>query len=84
MGLPVVGTDHSGISEAVSHGETGFLVAERDWEALAERIAQLLEDKKLWQRFSRRGQERMRTTFSVHNQIRELENIYDRVMREEV
>lgn len=81
MGLPVVGTAHSGISEAVSHGETGFLVAERDWEALAKCIAHLLKDKALWQRFSRRGQERMRTTFSVHTQTRELEDIYDRVMR---
>jgi colanic acid/amylovoran biosynthesis glycosyltransferase len=81
MGLPVVGTIHSGTSEAVYHGETGFLVAERDWEALARCIARLLKDETLWQRFSRRGQERMRTTFSVHNQIRELENIYDRVLR---
>ena len=84
MGLPVVGTDHSGISEAVSHGETGFLVTERDWEALAARIARLLKDKALWQGFSRRGRERMRTTFSVEKQGRELENIYDRVMRGDI
>jgi colanic acid/amylovoran biosynthesis glycosyltransferase len=84
MGLPVVGTAHSGISEAVSHGQTGFLVAERDWEALAERIARLLKDKALWQEFSHRGQERMRTTFSADKQIRELENIYDRVMRGDI
>jgi glycosyltransferase involved in cell wall biosynthesis len=84
MGLPVVGTAHSGISEAVCHGKTGFLVAERDWEALAERIARLLRDETLWQEFSRRGRERMRTTFSVEKQVRELENIYDRVMRGDI
>ncbi len=84
MGLPVVGTAHSGISEAVSHGETGFLVAERDWEALAKCIVRLLKDKTLWQRFSQRGQERMRAVFSVHNQVRELENIYDRVIRGDI
>ncbi len=84
MGLPVVGTDHSGISEAVSPGETGFLVAERDWEALAERIAQLLKDETLWQQFSLRGRERVRTTFSADKQISELENIYDRVMRGDI
>jgi len=84
MGLPVVSTVHSGISEAVSHGETGFLVAERDWEMLARCIARLLEDETLWQRFSRKGQERMHSIFSVHNQTRELENIYDRVLRGDI
>lgn len=84
MGLPVVSTTHSGIPEAVAHGETGFLVAERDWEALAGCIALLLRDETLWQQFSRKGQERMHATFSVHNQTRALEDIYDRVIRGDV
>jgi colanic acid/amylovoran biosynthesis glycosyltransferase len=83
MGLPVVSTFHSGIPEAVVHGETGFLVAEHDWEKLAEYIVRLLEDRTLWQRFSRKGRERMRTTFSVRNQIDALEEIYDEVLRED-
>lgn len=81
MGLPVVGTYHSGIPEAVVHGETGFLAAERDWEALAEHIEALLEDSALWQRFSQKGQEHMRSIFSLETQIRGLENIYERVVR---
>ena len=35
-GLPVLGTRHSGIPEAVRHGENGIVVEERDAEALAE------------------------------------------------
>lgn len=81
MGLPVVGTTHSGIPEAVVHGETGFLVAERDWEDLAGYIVRLLRDEVLWQRFSRSGQERMHDKFSVRNQIGALENVYDRVVQ---
>lgn len=84
MGLPVVSTTHSGIPEAVAHGETGFLVAERDWESLAGCITLLLKDKTLWHQFSRKGQERMHATFSVHNQTRVLEDIYDRVIRGDV
>ena len=36
--LPAVGTDHSGIPEAIVEGETGFIVPERDAEALAARL----------------------------------------------
>src|SRR6185437_507604 len=32
--LPAVGSDHSGIPEAILDGETGFIVPERDAEAL--------------------------------------------------
>jgi colanic acid/amylovoran biosynthesis glycosyltransferase len=81
MGLPVVSTIHSGIPEAVVHGETGFLLPERDWENLAEYIACLLRDEALWRRLSRSGQERMRDKFSVRSQIRTLEDIYDGVLR---
>jgi colanic acid/amylovoran biosynthesis glycosyltransferase len=41
-GLPVVATHHSGIPEAVTDGETGFLVPEGDAAALADRIGALL------------------------------------------
>jgi glycosyltransferase involved in cell wall biosynthesis len=41
-GLPVVATHHSGIPEAVTEGETGFLVPEGDAGALAARIGELL------------------------------------------
>ena len=46
--LPVVATLHSGIPEAVTDGETGFLVPEGDTGALAARIAALLgsEDRR--------------------------------------
>ncbi len=81
MGLPVVGTFHSGIPEAVVHGETGLLVAERDWEALAECIVRLLEDRDLWQRFSERSRERVHAAFSVHSQMPILEDMYDAVAR---
>ena len=44
LGVPVVSTYHSGIPEAVTHGETGLLVAEGDRVALAESIRRLLAD----------------------------------------
>ncbi len=76
MGLPVVSFASGGIPEAVAHGETGFLAAERDSEKLGTYILRLLEEGELWQQFSQRGQERVRTLFNVHHQTRALESIY--------
>ena len=42
-GLPVVSTVHSGIPEMVQDGVSGFLVPERDVDALTEKVAYLIE-----------------------------------------
>jgi glycosyltransferase involved in cell wall biosynthesis len=41
-GLPVVGTNHSGIPEAIEHEISGFLVPENDAGALAARLGDVL------------------------------------------
>lgn len=81
IGLPVVSNASGGIPEAVAHGETGFLVAERDSQGLAAYILRLLEDKALWQKFSHSSQERVRSIFDLHNQTRKLESIYDDILQ---
>jgi colanic acid/amylovoran biosynthesis glycosyltransferase len=81
MGLPIVSSVHAGIPEAVIHGETGFLAAERDSEALASYILLLLKDEMLWQRISLQSRERARSVFDIHKQARTLENIYEVVLK---
>lgn len=83
MGLPVVSFATGGVAEAVAHGKTGFLAAERDSKALAEYIIHLLKDETLWQQFSQKGQERVHTLFNLHYQTHALEDIYDSVLRRE-
>jgi len=80
MALPVVGSVHAGIPEAVIHGETGFLAPERDWQQLAKYMLRLLGDQALWQRFSLNGQERMRLHFDLPKQTRILEELYQKVL----
>lgn len=79
MGLPVVSFQTGGIPEAVSHGETGFLAQERDWEGLAEYIMRLMRNKDLWQKFSDNGRKRVLGKFNLTRQTSLLENIYDKV-----
>lgn len=42
-GLPVISTFRSGIPEVVVDGKLGFLVPERDVDALAEKLEDLIE-----------------------------------------
>ena len=42
MGLPVISTYHSGIPELIIDGHNGFLVKERDFSALADKIVTLI------------------------------------------
>lgn len=85
MGLPIVGSIHSGIPEIVLHGETGFLATERGWKTLAEYIVRLLENKSLWQQFSKKGQEQVHNNFNIYTQTRLLESIYEqRVLVDEL
>lgn len=82
LGTPAVSFASGGIVESVAHGETGFLVAEKDIAALAAHIVQLLRDKSTWEAFSRRGLARVRTQFDMHIQSSKLEDIYDAVIED--
>jgi len=48
MGLPIISTQHSGIPELVQDGISGYLVPERDVDALAEKLDYLIEHPELW------------------------------------
>jgi colanic acid/amylovoran biosynthesis glycosyltransferase len=76
MGVPVVGTLHAGIPEAVADGVTGTLVPERDSEKLAVAILRLFEDPDLWQRYHLATQEHIDRQFDLRKQTALLEDIY--------
>lgn len=46
-GLPVIAHDIGGVSDAVTHGETGLLVPPGDLAALADAFAQLIDNRPL-------------------------------------
>jgi colanic acid/amylovoran biosynthesis glycosyltransferase len=83
MGLPVASFATGGIPEAVADGETGWLAPERDTDALAHHILTLLNERSMWERFSRAGQCRTRELFNLHRQTAALEALYRAVLRED-
>ena len=77
MGLPVVSFASGGIPEVVAQDRTGFLVAERDCDALANKLLLLLQDAASWNRLSHAGQENTRRLFDIRKQAAALEDIYE-------
>ena len=77
--LPAVGTRHAGIPEAIVDGKTGFLVAERDAEALGDRLGALLGSAELAARMGAAARSHAEQRFDLARQTERLEEIYDRV-----
>ncbi|WP_375513809.1 glycosyltransferase [uncultured Nostoc sp.] len=48
MGLPVLSTLHNGIPDGVLDGKSGFLVPEKDVNALADKLSYLVEHPETW------------------------------------
>lgn len=58
MGLPVISTIHAGIPEIVDNGQTGYLVQEFDFEAMAEKIIFLFERPELLKQMGQNAMEK--------------------------
>ena len=78
-GLPVVGTIHSGIPEAIEDGATGFLVPEGDAGALAARLADLLGSEQLRREMGSAARRLAERKFDRRILTEQLESIYDEV-----
>lgn len=75
VGTPIIATPHSGIPEAVTDGEEGFLVKESP-EAIFSAISTLHQDPQKWQSMSHQGWETTRQRFSLEASRTALETIY--------
>jgi glycosyltransferase involved in cell wall biosynthesis len=64
-GLPVIATAVGGLQEAVSDGETGFLVPRGDFRELAARTALLVHDGELSRRLGMNGRRKVEKLFSI-------------------
>jgi colanic acid/amylovoran biosynthesis glycosyltransferase len=74
-GLPVAATRHGGIPEAVCHGETGWLVPERDHEALATALFELTGAG--YSQFAAAAAASVRAQYTIGAATAKLEQYYD-------
>lgn len=75
-GLPVFASYHGGIPEAVENAVTGFLVPERDHQALTEAMILSANNPQQLREIGRNAAEYVANNFAQAAQTRRLENIY--------
>jgi colanic acid/amylovoran biosynthesis glycosyltransferase len=83
-GLPSVATRHGGIPEAITDRVNGLLVDEADPEALFRALEELARDDHLRTAIAEKGAEVVADKFNHAEQIKKLEGIYLRVIKESV
>jgi colanic acid/amylovoran biosynthesis glycosyltransferase len=79
-GLPVVSTRIGGIPEGVIEGETGFIVAQKDPAAMAERICLLLGNPELRKQMGVAGRAFASARYDVPVLTKKLIELYGRVV----
>jgi colanic acid/amylovoran biosynthesis glycosyltransferase len=79
-GLPAIGSDHSGIPEAIVDGRSGYVVPEGEVAPLALRIAELLGSVPLRSAMAAEARKLAETRFDRDRQSAQLEEHYDRLL----
>lgn len=78
-GLPVVSTFHSGIPEVVLHEKTGFLVAEKDIDAMADYLIKLLSDRELLIATGKKAKEYISNNYTMEKHINRIFDMFNKV-----
>lgn len=81
MARPMIVTNMGGMPEVIKDGINGFVVPVRDFEAIAAKVCQLLEDKKLKRRFGYTGRQIVESQYTKEKVTRETLAIYDKALQ---
>lgn len=76
MGIPAVGTDSGGVNEVILDGITGYIVKPGNYKALAVKIIDILDDKELYELYSKNSIQHVRDKFLAEEMSRKIEQLY--------
>jgi len=79
-GLPIISTYHTGIPEVVVDGKSGFLVPEKDIDALANKLEYLIEHPELWPEMGRYGRKYVEEKYDIKKLNQKLVEIYQNLI----
>ncbi|MFH1062932.1 MAG: glycosyltransferase [Candidatus Omnitrophota bacterium] len=80
-GLPFIATIHAGIPEIVLDGQSGFLVQEKDVDALAEKLNYLIKHPEKWREMGKAGHEFVKNSFDAKIINTQLIEIYEKCLK---
>lgn len=80
IGLPVVTTGVGSISEIVIDNKSGFIVPEKNVDAMANKLKYLLEHSDIWPEMGRVGRENVKSKYDIKMLNRNLEKIYNDIL----
>jgi colanic acid/amylovoran biosynthesis glycosyltransferase len=72
-GLPVISTHHAGINEAVVHGQTGYLVPERDLPGMTQNMIRLLQNPTLSATLGSAARKHIENNYSIKKHLELIE-----------
>jgi glycosyltransferase involved in cell wall biosynthesis len=81
---PVIVTDVGGSAEAVEEGVSGFVVTPGDTVMLVDRMIRLGRDRELRRKFGEAARTRVETLFTVEENVRKTEQVYQELLGEEI
>lgn len=80
-GLPVVATDMGGISDAIEHEKTGYLLQPGDTHSLVSSIKSLINDPNLRETFGKTGRNKACNEFTIQVMIDKYERVFGEVLK---
>ncbi len=76
VGRPIITTDSIGCRDTVDDGVNGFIIPIKDSDALAEKLAVLIDNKVLREQMGRKAREFAERDFSIENVVERHREIY--------
>ena len=80
IGLPIIATDVGSVAEAIVDGKSGFLVPDRDVNALIEKLEYLIEHPELWPKMGRYGRKFVKENYDIKKLNQQLLKIYQNLI----
>lgn len=84
IGIPVISTRHGGIPELIDDGFSGFLVPERDADAIANKLEYLIQHPEVWQPMSQAARQRVELMYDINKVSDDLVGIYQQVLERKI
>ena len=79
-GRPVIASNTGGLKDIIEDGVTGYLIEPKNADTIAQKIRLLHSDPVLRSAMGAAGQKRARELFSIREQVKKIEEIYNEII----